>query len=376
MADPVSALLALGMLALYPATAVGTLLWHQASEGRRAAIARRDWGRFAASRGLAGGARAIGGGAFQLAYAGTLRGRSVAIEGQTSKPVQGWTAVRALLQPPLDLGVYASPDTVVAARRLGAMSAAADEPERSAALFDPTVRALLQRLETTDWILADFGVVLRYSTLVADPRGLGTLLDQAVELVDAVDRARARIRPAGPLAAVAVEWKRLAEARGLAFFTSPLAIVGAIDGIRVSAFARRTQRLTFGLGAEAHFARPLGGNVGLIPTAAGAVAPWLGVHANDLEGEDWALGDAAFDAAFVVRSRRADQLPRILGPDLRARLLAMHERTPLLVDDHCLRVAAERLPHPESLPSFLAELAALAGEIEQRAHGASGSPYR
>ena len=88
------------------------------------------------------------------------------------------------------------------------------------------------------------------------------------------------------------------------------------------------------------------------------------------------IGDAAFDPTFVVRARDPGRLERILPPDLRARLLATHERTPLLVDDLGLRVASDRLPAAAEIPGLLRGLAGLAGEIEARVRDEGGSPYR
>lgn len=383
MADPSGGLIALAVLALYPAAAFAGVMWHAATEGRRLATARRDWAKLAARRGLVGGETPIAGGAWQLSFSGRLGGRAITLSAQTSNPTQGWTHLLAHLHPPLDLGLHAStegpplpiPGTVSplerATRRLGI---AADEPERAGALFDLDLNRRLKELPD-GWTLTDSGLLHRVSTFVTDPRSLEGLLSRLMETCDAVDRGRARVGPPWALREDAAQWRRFAQERGLEVMTAPLAMAGTIEGITVSAFARRTDRRTYGLGAEARFREPLGGAVGLVPTAPGAMAPWLGISPRDLGGEDWLLGDPVFDGTFLVRSRDPSRLPRLLDPDLRARLLRIHERTPLVLDDLGVRVAAERLPSPAEVPALLVSLSRLAGEIEATVRG-GGSPYR
>lgn len=397
MADPVTGAVAL-VLAMYPAAALAGMLWHRASEGRRLAASRRDWARMAERRGLTGGEQAIPGGAWQLSYGGTIRGRAVTLAAQTSNPTAGWTHVLAHLHPPLDLGLHARPaggglaipGTESPLDRLqGQLSIAADEPERARALFDLDLMTRLRHLARpmrsktgpdvvlgTEWALTDSGFLHRTGTFVTDPRSIEPVLEAVLDVCDAVDRARARIGPAGPLREDATTWSRFAAREGLQVMTAPLAMAGVVDGIGISASARRTDRLTYGLGVEARFACPLGGALGLVPTAAGAAAAWLGVTRRDLAGDDWLLDDPAFDPVFRVRARDPGRLARLLPPELRARLLAVHERTPLLLDDLGIRVASERLPAAAEIPALLRDLAALAGEIEVRIRADGGTPYR
>lgn len=397
MADPISGLAALAMLAVSPVGALGGILWHRASEGRRLAAARRDWARLAARRGLTGGEQEIPGGAWQLSYSGAARGRAITLSAQTSNPTAGWTHVLAQLHPPLDLGLHAGPTSGLPIpgtdspleRLQGQLSIAADEPERAAPLFDLDLMTRLRRIARplasktgpdrvlgTAWALTDSGLLHRTSTFVTDPRAMEPVVEVVLDVCDAVDRARARIPPAGALREDAAAWRRFGATHGFEVLTAPLAMAGVIDGLVVSASARRVERRTYGLGAEARFTRPLGGALGLVPTAAGAVTPWLGVTRNDLAGEDWLLDDPAFDPVFLVRARDPGRLARILPPDLRTRLLAVHERTPLLLDDLGLRVASEKLPAAAEIPALLRALAGLAGEIEGRVRDEGGSPYR
>ncbi len=383
MADPTGGLIALAVLGLYPAAAFIGVMWHRATEGRRVAAARRDWAKFAARSHLTGGESPIPGGAWQLSFSGRVRGRAITVSAQTSNPTQGWTHLLAHLHPPLDLGVHATPEgpplpipgmVSPLERVTRRVAIAADEPARAGALFDPELNLRLKTLPD-GWTLTDGGLLQSVPTFVTDPRSLEGLLAQLIDTCDAIDRGRARVAPPTALLEDAAHWRRFAEARGLDLMSAPLGMAGTIEGIPVSAFARRTDRRTYGLGAEARFREPLGGALGLVPTAAGAMAPWLGISPRDLGGEDWLLDDAVFDPTFLVRSREPARLARILDPEMRGRLLRLHERTPLVLDDLGIRVAAERLPAPAEVPALLLTLARLAGEIEESVRS-GGSPYR
>ena len=77
----------------------------------------------------------------------------------------------------------------------------------------------------------------------------------------------------------------------------------------------------------------------------------------------------------MVRSRAPARLTTILSETLRKRLLHLHDRTPIYLDDHALRVATTYLLPAGRIPGLLRQLADLASEIEASVRG-RGGPQR
>lgn len=371
--DPASTVLLVLFALAYPGGIGGAYLGAQWLETRRVARTKRDWASFAAREGLAGGVREERGG-FQIVYAGRIRDREVTLTAQSPAPKGGWTEVRVMLDPPMDLGLAAVGQGTPGHRRPD-FELHTDDPTRAQALFDDEVRQLCTRLAAVRWIADDLGVRLRFEMFVPDPLSLGPMVGAAIDLVDALDAGRGRVGPASVLAGEAEAWRAIAEGAGLVFGATPLHVRGTIDGIEVSASSRRVDGRIYGLGAEARFEAPLGGVVAIEPIAQGPLAQALRLGAAHATPR-CQVDEPAFDAAFRTHARDPGRLPALLPPALVAQLLRVHERTPLVIDDVGIRVVSARLPPASAILPLLRDLADLALQIESNVRGRTAGPYR
>lgn len=350
-------------------SAVGAGIGGHFVRRKRIRDAQAGWAAFAERNGLVGG-DSTEGQPLRIWYGGARDGHSIALAGGLTLD-RGWTTIRVLLDPPLDLGLVM---TTGKATRI----VVADDDVRANGLFDAGGVAALNALRAFNWHVNDVGVFIEEGRFLADPTELEGAVRLAVDLAREIDRARAQVPRADGLRGFDLPWSNEARRHGFVHGTTPLSMRGTIDGVPVSAFSFRADKNSYGLGAYATFSQPLQGAVGLAPTKPGELAFWLGIGEGHPGTEDWELGDPAFDRAFIVRARDPGKLAKILPPSLCAKLLRLHQRYPLVVDDCALRLAARHLPTPDLVPPLMREIAEIAAEIELNAieRKPQAGPYR
>jgi hypothetical protein len=320
--------------------------------------------------------------------AGVVDGRRVDLGITLSANAGASYAVRAHLEPALDLGLD------VRERRLGRFGEApvmtghpdvdaefeiaADEPDRVRELFMADLRAEVATLyrSSLDLRLHDGGCAV-YATegfYVVDDAWLDRAVRGAVRVVALMDEARRFVAAARPLSGHAEALRAIAAARGLAVSTAPLALTGTVEGHAVAVGATRTGRRKHHLHAEVALETDLG--LGLAVRRQGL----LDEVRTLLGGQDLQIGDAAFDPRFLVRADRAERVAHLLDAEVRAALLAVDARAgEVTLTDRALRVEPIRVDRaPETLGWLVETLVETAAKIARnhvRGAGDAG-PYR
>ena len=167
----------------------------------------------------------------------------------------------------------------------------------------------------------------------ARPDELHDLVNTMRTLAAALVQARVAVPPPPPLAAWAHACEQLAGELGLTFEAAYPGVAGTVDG--------RPLRIT-PLRSDDGYRAEL--RLGLLPhrRTGLAIRPQRGLDGTWSGGQDIQLDDPAFDQTFVVKGYDPEQVREIVGPDVRARLLALAATARIDVDD--LRLHAGGLP--------------------------------
>jgi hypothetical protein len=296
--------------------------------------------------------------------------------------------VGARLVPRLDLGlsIRRSSLAVNALHPIGdetldsEFSVSADERARLVELLTPELRARVVALHgrAFDLHLHDGGCrVLRVLDGAVEGAWLVEALQAAVSVVQLLDEARGsfRLHSAEPLAHLEPALRAFAGAQGLSFSRSPLVVEGEIEGRRLRLASKRTGRRRHQLSARASFAADLG--VGLAVRRQGIIDTLL----THMGRQDIQVGDAAFDARFLVQAGEAHEarVASLLDHDARAALVALSERVgEVTLDDKGISI--EEIPpdrEAETMVWALDALVEITGRVSKNLlHGAGEGPYR
>jgi hypothetical protein len=205
------------------------------------------------------------------------------------------------------------------------------DPERAKALFTDDVRAQLRSLLAGGQAveLTDHWVRVRPRRPPASDKALLALIDALMTTAAALEQARARLPTPEALRDRLPGWAAAAEALGLQLDAALPALVGAVDGRRVTVHAVRGER---GFLADVRVQlRPH-------PPSGLSIAPAHGARAAPDVGQRIATGDEDFDATYVVKGYDPGALRARLGEDARAGLLALARRGRVRVHDAALEV--------------------------------------
>jgi hypothetical protein len=325
------------------------------------------------------------------AASGTIDGRRVSLGFELTGSREGMTAVvRGWLDPRLDLGLdmhrraaapLVEPEPVTGNTDLdGEFSITGDEPARVRELLDPPLCAHLVALHRAahDLRLRDAGCSFfgLYGLYDADEGWVERAVAAAAATVGLMDEARSRVRPAAPIAPHAAALRAFAGARGLGHADTPLRVRGSVEGRSIEVGATRTGRGRHHLHARAGFEAELG--IGLRIHRQGI----LDALRTLLGGQDILVGDAAFDARFLIRAdpERAGRVAALFDAGARAALLEVDARVGAVAVDE-RGVSVDPIPvdvDPGDVVRVIDTLTEVTGRVARNmVHGAEAAgPYR
>lgn len=294
-------------------------------------------------------------------------------EGKSNQPM---FVVRAMIVPELDLGLRLRPETMGDALLDWVASAsktdietgdarfdvpfrvAAHEAERARALLDDEIRAAALRLPADASFELDDRSVRLAVPVELDAERASWAIETAVWFARAVGEAAREVPPAPMVKPHLAAYREAAEVLGLAFSETPAALRGSLDGLEVCVQLARRSATEAASILWATFPVALGLGLDVRPQRAGLGALFA---AADIE-----LGDARFDAAFVVRGNDAASVRGLLDEPVRAALFALRERGSLVLDDRGLRLELGGVVDPRDVVPTLRELRDVAAELVDR----------
>jgi hypothetical protein len=253
-----------------------------------------------------------------------------------------------------------------------------DEPHRVMALLqDPALKLALHQVLTAGWTFSVRDDAFRVETRGAssDLAWMEWSLRASAQIGGMLGAGRARIPCATPLAPHRDAWVQYAQAAGLAGMDTPLCMYGRQEGAAISVYAVRNAALQYGVEVTINFDRPLG--LGLL------VRPQGGLDAIGalLGGQDHALGDAEFDARFVVKATAKEALAAVLDVDVRKKMLDLVGRVGgvQLRDDGVTLRAPRFSDDPTGVPWLVAQARSLSDRVADnvaRLGVTESGPYR
>jgi hypothetical protein len=305
--------------------------------------------------------------------AGMLDGKRIELS------TAGQLSIRVALEPPLDLGLSVEPQGVLPSRGFltehaafdAIYTALADEPARAQGLLSRRITETLVDLLRTSML-----VHVADDVIVVAGEGeawLRRAAPLAVEVALRIDDGRARLPAPRALAAHRVALGRFASENWLRLDDAPIRLSGTPYGVRVTAMVRRISHAHFVLEASLGLGDSLNLDLDLRPatllTPLRALLPGLA---------DLRIGDAAFDAAYDVRTSAPDTLARCLDLEGRGVLLACATRTRAVrLHDEGLTFALPlRAESPDEPVAILGGALGLLARMSSALRSAPPSPSR
>ena len=295
------------------------------------------------------------------------------------------TAVRAELDPPLDLGLHITSKAFVTLPSLSErvllgdsnwddeVVATADEAPRGATLFDGDARRALLGLNASsvDFLVTDDRV--ESYVMQFDASLLETALHHVARVASLMDRERAKIPVPSVLAAHAEALRRLSRERGLSIEQTPLRVSGVLGPARVTVRSERKGRGTYHLHVRAE---PIEGSLG---TGLLVRRESLVDRVRKIGGyQDLQTGDAAFDPMFLVQAQDGARALAGLDADARALLVDLARRFECVeIDEGGLTAhgPARMCPAPEMV-SLIEAATAVVDRIARASAAELRGPYR
>lgn len=311
----------------------------------------------------------------------------------SGKSSQRYTIVASSLAMPLDLGLglmkqgflddafsglFASEDHIIGDPDFDkAVIVRADEPARVMALLSsPDLRASVRALANAGTFhVTDSGCRIERVGSIDNAELLVWFMRLAVRITKLMEQMRARVPMAAPLVPHRAAWHRFAAQHNLAACDTPLAMWGTLDGDRMTAFANRVDRLSFGLKVTISFAQSLAAGINLRPAnTMDAVSRFFGFTRRD------ETGDADFDRTFSVHAADAERARLILSDNVRTMIRNLNARVGVvtMIDDSVAVEARWLSRRPEDAMFLVEHVRELARVIERNAHGQDKriGPYR
>jgi hypothetical protein len=340
---------------------------------------------------------------------GRIEGHHVEVHvPRSERPVgEGPTAsLHCRLSLPMDLGLSIRPLSVKAAGHdhgdQVVASGDSDFDTSFASFADEAVRAgrLLSNREMLaavvaltgveeDFCITDDGVHLELRGGTMASERLGGAVDSALAVVEQIERIRHDLPVAIALSEHRREWAAVASALGLELSTTPLAVAGLLDGIRVAARVERFGYQNHGLVVTATFDEPLALGLTVVPR------PGRRRRSSDdderrrrrrpsfskLFDEEEHRARVRFRRTFDVRADEVWAADHFLHQAVQEALLALHSQYgSISLSDDALRVEQQSLPRSRVPLEDALHRVAVAGRII--GHGIGGAahdsrgPYR
>jgi hypothetical protein len=279
---------------------------------------------------------------------GVVDGRPVDVRARTE------AVVRTPFDPPFDLELSVFPEGTMPRRDLVLGDARFDrvfvvrgaEERRVREMLDARVRDGLVDLFSRSHSLALDDHALQ--VVGGGPSWLRWALPRAVELARRLDHGRARVSLPDALLAPPAALARFASDHLLRIEDTPVRLAGTTGAVSVQAsLTARAGRPR--LDARLRLAEALNLELEIEPQR--MWTPLVSIVTGQL---DHAIGDAAFDDAFRVRSRYPDEVGRTLDHEARALLQQCRRRSrSLQLSDHGLWLSADVDPAEPGVPAEL-----------------------
>lgn len=206
-----------------------------------------------------------------------------------------------------------------------------DDPRAVRALFTGEVLAALDGMVSRwrDVVVTDQSVRVYLPAPLADTGALQDLVTGLTRLARVLHEARQQVPPSPGLRDMVEPYQALAQRLGLEGSVCYPGLHGTLDGRAVLITPARAPR---GYGAEVRlFPREHRDSGLLVERQEGPDGYWS-------VGQDIQVGDAAFDARFVVKGYDPVAVVERLVPEVREALLRLSERGEVTLDDAHLRV--------------------------------------
>lgn len=224
-----------------------------------------------------------------------------------------------------------------------------DEPDLVRGLLTEPVCASLRQLlaRWRDLVVTDQSVRIYLAQPMARPEELRELVQGMRTLAGALAEARSQLPPPHALASHALAWQGLAARLGLRFEEAFPGVAGELDGRALRVTPVRTAE---GYSTELRLGFRSHRQTGL------RLRPQVEPDGYWSVGQDIQLGDAAFDASFVVKGYDPEGVRELLSAPVREGLLALHAVGRLDLDD--LRLYLGGLPtEPAALEPIVVQAA-------------------
>jgi hypothetical protein len=271
-------------------------------------------------------------------------------------------------------------------------SFADEEPRTAPLLRNGEMLAALVDLAGVEehFSVTDDGVHIELKGGSMAPERLADAVDAALAVVRQVEQLRHDLPVADSLAEHRREWAAVAGALGLELLTTPLAVAGLLDGIRVAARAERVGFRSHGVVVTASFDEPLGLGLSVVPRPGrrpprsdeGKSRRWRGQRFSKLFDEKKHRVRVRFRRIFDVRADEVWAADHVLNQAVQEALLALHgQYGSLSLGDDELRVAQVDVPRSRELLENALHGVATAGRIIGHGIGGAGQdpqrgPYR
>ncbi len=289
-----------------------------------------------------------------------------------------YTAVRARVHPPLDLGLslrnqswgglgslealfYSGKDHQLGDPVLdAAFLIGGDEPHRIAALLTPAIRSMLVHATKTGTVVVNDHWVQIEERGEPRPEFVDWAVQSTVQIARAIEPARMQVPAATALARLVHGYQTAAAALGLSWMQTPLALGGTIEGIAVYSGAMRVGPHKFVAAVTASFPTSLGLGLSIRSTKE------LNTIDRLFISKDVPIGDDAFDDAFIVRTSDVGRLQRVFNKDVRDAIQRVGELGAIEIRDDALVVRMDTIPSAENTPPLIDRVARLAKAIHER----------
>ena len=211
-----------------------------------------------------------------------------------------------------------------------------------------------------------------------DARSLAWALNIGIHIAERLTAARPAVPPPPWEPSIAAALQSLATARSLQLDRARLAATGSAPGVTTevsltTTIAGASRDPAYGIEVAARYP-PLGVRLSVYPER--AVPGFARIFLRDVK-----VGDAAFDAAFMVDAEKDAPVAQWLGPEVRARLLTMAAQAACVVvdDDHVGLHLVPVVQDPAALAYAYDDVVAVASGVARACRGGAPpevGPYR